>query len=116
MIILDFIFYIFVVVVFIQVIFNLFLFSNFSFSKEKKTNSNQVPVSIIICAKNEAQNLQKFLPKIIAQNYPSFEIVLINDASNDNSLEVMESFKAKYSNIKIGRLWSFIPSNVPLIL
>lgn len=101
MIILDFIFYIFVVVVFIQVIFNLFLFSNFSFSKEKKTNSNQVPVSIIICAKNEAQNLQKFLPKIIAQNYPSFEIVLINDASNDNSLEVMESFSSNNKNIRI---------------
>lgn len=101
MIILDFVFYIFIIVVCIQVIFNLFLFSNFSFSKEKKTNSNQVPVSIIICAKNEAENLKKFLPKIIAQNYPKFEIVLINDASNDNTLEVMESFSSNNTNIRI---------------
>jgi glycosyltransferase involved in cell wall biosynthesis len=101
MIVLDFVFYIFIVVVCIQVIFNLFLFSNFSFSKEKKTNSNQVPVSIIICAKNESENIKKFLPKIIAQNYPSFEIVLINDASNDNTLEVMESFSSNNKNIRI---------------
>jgi glycosyltransferase involved in cell wall biosynthesis len=101
MIILDILFYIFIIVVCIQVIFNLFLFSNFSFSKENKTNSNQVPVSIIICAKNEADNLKEFLPSIICQHYPTFEIVLINDASNDDTLEVMESFSARYKNIRI---------------
>ena len=101
MIFLDILFYMFLIVVGIQVIFNLFIFSNFSFLKIKEVNSKQVPVSIIICAKNEADNLRHFLPSIISQNYSEFEVVLINDASNDDTLEVMESFSAQNKNIRI---------------
>jgi glycosyltransferase involved in cell wall biosynthesis len=98
---LDLIFYLFIIVVFIQVIFYLFFFGRFAFIKPKENTSKHYPVSIIICAKNEAENLKKFLPSIISQNYPDFEIVLINDASCDDTLEVMETFSKKYSNIKI---------------
>lgn len=99
--ILDFIFYTFIVVVFIQVVYYLFLFRNFAFLNPKKTISKKIPVSVIICAKNEAENLRLFLPSIISQNYPDFEIVLINDSSSDDSLEVMEGFAKIHSNIKI---------------
>lgn len=60
-----------------------------------------MPVSVIICAKNEAKNLKTFLPLIITQNYSNFEIVLINDASHDETLQVMEGFSLQHSNIKI---------------
>jgi len=76
------------------------LFFNSFFKKEDQL-TDEIPVSVIICAKNEAKNLKEFLPSIINQNYSNFEIVLINDASSDNTLEVMESFKKKHSNIKI---------------
>ena len=101
MVVLDFVFYTFIVVVFIQVVYYFFLFKNFAFIKPEKTTSKKVPVSVIICAKNEAENLQRFLPSIISQNYPDFEIVLINDSSSDDTLEVMESFAKHHSNIKI---------------
>ncbi|WP_317192849.1 glycosyltransferase [Aureivirga marina] len=48
---------------------------------------------MLVCAKNEAENLKKFLPSIANQNYPNFEIVLINDASHDETLNVMEEFR-----------------------
>ena len=43
--------------------------------------------------KNEAENLIEFLPNIVSQKYPDFEIVLINDASTDKTLEVMKRFQ-----------------------
>lgn len=58
-------------------------------------------VSVLICAKNEAENLEKNLPYILEQEYQNFQIVLINDASIDNTLKVMESFAHRDSRIKI---------------
>ena len=45
------------------------------------------PVSVIICAKDEAENLKKNLSKILAQKYPEFEVIVVNDGSIDGSLE-----------------------------
>ncbi len=99
--ILDFIFYTFMVVVIIQVVYYFFLFRKFAFITPQKTASHKILVSVIICAKNEAKNLQLFLPSIISQNYQEFEIVLINDSSSDETLDVMENFAKAHSNIKI---------------
>ncbi len=101
MVFLDVVFYTFTVVVFIQVIFFIFFFGKFAFLKPIKKRRKNIDISVIVCAKNEAENLKNFLPSIISQEYPSFEIVLINDASSDDTLEVMEAFSEKHSNIKI---------------
>ena len=99
--ILDFVFYTFIVVVSIQVAYYLIVFSRFAFSKQQSNTLKNIPVSIIICAKNEAENLEKFIPSIANQDYHNFQIVLVNDASKDNSLDVMENLASKYNNIKI---------------
>ncbi len=101
MVFLDYIFYTFIVVVFIQVIYYLFFLGQFAFLKHKKNSQKETPVSVIICAKNEGENLKRFLPSITSQNYSNFEIVLINDASHDDTLEVMQAFSSQHSNIKI---------------
>ncbi|MFD0964946.1 glycosyltransferase [Pseudofulvibacter geojedonensis] len=99
---LDVLLYTFFGVTGILLIYYFFVFSRFAFSKTLKSKNNALPpVSVIICAKNEAENLKKFLPNIINQEYPNFEIVLINDASYDESLDLMEAFQKKHSNIKI---------------
>ena len=99
--IISLLFYIFVAVTAIQIIYYV-CFSTILFKvKKENTKKETIPVSVIICAKNEAENLEKFLPSIINQNHPNFEIVLINDASSDETLEVMENFKEKNNNIKI---------------
>ncbi len=99
--IITWLFYIFVAVSVIQIIYYV-CFSSFAFSKKEVKNNNQnLPVSVIICAKNEAKNLCQFLPSIINQNYSDFEIVLINEASIDDTLEVMKTFKNNNNNIKI---------------
>jgi len=72
----------------------LFFIGYFSFASAKESTSNSTPpVSVIICAKNEAENLKDFIPSILEQNYTDFEVILVNDASIDDTLEVMESFE-----------------------
>ncbi len=102
MLVLGVIFYSFVAVVVIQVLYYAVLFGSFSFSKSIKTSSNKdLPVSVIICAKNEADNIKRFLPSILNQDYKNFEVVLINDSSKDHTLDVYEDFKSMHDNIKI---------------
>ena len=62
---------------------------NFTSIPNTVTNNSDLPISVIICAKNEAENLKQFIPSILDQNYSNFEVVLINDASFDETLEVM---------------------------
>ncbi len=95
-----FLLYAFIATTVIQLLYFI-IFSKFSFAKNTKKTYKNTPVSVLICAKNEAKNLKQNLPLILNQNYSDFEVVLINDASNDDTLDIMESFKEIHSNIKI---------------
>ncbi len=101
MLVLDILFFTFIVVVFIQLIYYGVVFSRFAFAKSGKFTKKNISISVIICAKNEAENLKNFFPLILEQEYPNFEVILINDNSNDKTLEIMESFQAKNDNVKI---------------
>lgn len=81
----------------------LYFFSFFSFATSGFKNKihPEVPVSVIICAKNEEENLRNFLPAILDQDYPDFEVIVINDASSDNTLEVIEEFQKTDPRIQI---------------
>jgi biofilm PGA synthesis N-glycosyltransferase PgaC len=60
-----------------------------------------IPVSVIISARNEAQNLQTYLPFILTQNYPDYEVVVVNDCSYDTSDLVLEEFQLRYKHLKV---------------
>ena len=101
MLVLDILFYTFIIIIIIQLIYYGFIFSRFAFAKSKTPSQKNIAVSVIICAKNEAENLKQFLPHILEQDYPDFEVVLINDASHDNTLNIIEAFAKTHNNIKI---------------
>ena len=64
-----------------------------------KQHSNNLPlVSVIVPARNEQDNIQRCLLSLLAQNYPSFEIIVVNDSSTDYTLEIVR--KIKISSIK----------------
>jgi len=99
--VLDILFYTFIVIVIIQYIFYGYIFSRFAFAKPTKFKQKNIGISVLVCAKNEAENLRKFIPSIVEQEYPNFEVILINDSSTDDSLDIMKTFKAKHGNVKI---------------
>ncbi len=61
----------------------------------------QLPVSVIISARNEAINLEANLPVILDQDYQNFEVVVINDCSVDNSEQILKVLQQQYSNLKV---------------
>ena len=94
-------FYFFIVVVAIQALYYLVIFGKFAFAKALKSNPKKIAVSIIVCAKNEADNVARFVPLLAEQEYPDFEIILIDDASSDATLEIFEAFEKQYPNIRL---------------
>jgi poly-beta-1,6-N-acetyl-D-glucosamine synthase len=59
------------------------------------------PVSVVICARNESANLTQHLPKILNQDYPNFEVVVVNDASTDDTEGVLSNFQKTYTNLRV---------------
>ncbi|MBE8727875.1 glycosyltransferase [Flavobacterium hungaricum] len=98
---LIYIFYFFIAIVVVQLFYYLGIFGKFAFSKPQQITPKNIPVSVIVCAKNEEENVKKYVPLLAEQNYPDFEIVLIDDASSDETLEVFEEFEKQYSNIRL---------------
>lgn len=94
-------FYVFLFVVVIQLYFYVFLFGKFSFSKIKKIKLSNFPVSVIIASRNEANNLKENLPSILNQKHPNFEVIVVNDASTDESNTILELFQNQYKHLKV---------------
>ena len=93
--------YLFAFVVLVNCFYFL-LFSTFSLRKQRQEIlENHFPISLVVYAKNKASNLREHIPLWLNQQYPDFEIILVNDASFDKSLEVMEVFEKNNKTIKI---------------
>ena len=93
--------YFFIFIVIIQLAYYLGVFGKFAFAKAQKITPKRIPISVIVCAKNEEENVANFIPILAEQNYPDFEIVLIDDASSDGTLGVFEEFEKQYPNIRL---------------
>lgn len=82
----NFLLYLFVICCFYQVVYQLVLIIAIISKKNSihHASSNiQHSVSVVICAKNDAENLQKNLPFILEQNYPNFEVIVVDDGSDE---------------------------------
>ena len=73
----------------------------FAKSKPTLTPESKEPVSIIVCSKNEAQNLRANIPKWLAQDFHQFQLILINDASIDDTQDIIENFAKTDSRITV---------------
>jgi poly-beta-1,6-N-acetyl-D-glucosamine synthase len=62
--------------------------------------NEKFPVSVIICARNEAERLKKNLPLILEQDYPYFEVVVVNDCSEDDTEMVLAELKQNYPHLR----------------
>lgn len=69
----------------------------------KKTNeSHHLPaVSVIICARNEEDNLFKNLPAILTQDYPKYEVIVVNDMSVDESKHIIQAYQKQFPHLRI---------------
>lgn len=99
---------------FLQVVFWRFVFTNFwkappcSSPQHPDTGQAAAPypsVSIVICARNEAANLNRHLSGVLKQQYAGvFEVIVVDDASDDGSFAVLETHQKQYPNLRVLRV------------
>lgn len=93
----------FIGVVFFQILWYLIVFLRVAIHKNefKGSGSDLPPVSIVICARNEYNNLMNHLPILLKQDYPKFEIVIVNDCSDDETEFLLRNFQLENDNIAV---------------
>lgn len=91
----------FALITFIQLFYYLYFFRKLAFYKQPEfVKEQQQPVSVVICARDEAGNLVKNLPGVLFQEYPAtHEVILVNDNSTDETKYVIEEFKKSFKQI-----------------
>ena len=68
---------------------------------ERDLETVDLPISVIISARNEAENLPRFLPAILNQDYPNFEVVVVNDCSVDQTPQILLDMSKNYPHLKL---------------
>ncbi len=88
---------------FVQLFITLFIHARFSLHKPKDSNlsaENFPPVSIVIATRNEADNLYHNLPLLLTQDYPNFEVILVNHQSIDESSFLISAYMREFPNLR----------------
>ncbi|HYG18759.1 MAG TPA: glycosyltransferase [Ohtaekwangia sp.] len=82
-------FFVFLAAAAIQLIY--FIAFNIAFSKKTKNGEAHpsLPASVIICAHDEAANITTLIPALLQQNYPEFEVIIVDDRSNDSTFDLL---------------------------
>ena len=87
----------------IQLLYHWGMFSRVAFFKKKgrpKLDEELEPVSIVICARNEYDYLAELVPVLLTQDYPDYEIVIVNDCSDDETEEYLKEFTRHETIVK----------------
>ncbi len=86
----------------VQLLYSIFFFGRLAFWKNKAPKTDLPPVSIVIAARNESDNLYENLPKILDQEYPApFEVVVINNQSMDDSKYLLDALSRQFDNLVV---------------
>ena len=81
------------------IVYYLYFFTGLKY--EPSANESTIPVSVLIAARNERKNLEVNLPHFFNQDYPNFEIIVINDGSWDGTKDFLKELKLLHKNLKI---------------
>lgn len=74
-------------------------------AKQSRYDSPQEGVSVIITVNNNEELIAKNLPKFLNQNFPNFEVIVVDEASDDGSVDALNILSSQYPNLKISRLY-----------
>ncbi len=91
--------------VLVQLIYYLLIFTRLAFYGRGRSGRSVAPgVTVLVCAWNEKENLEELLPLLDAQEYPNFEVILLDDRSDDGSEEFIRESIQHWKNIRYIRI------------
>jgi len=90
------------VITLLQVLVYFLVFGQVAFHRSKPVAMQQWPaLSVIVAARNEADNLVEYLPKVLEQDYPNFEVIVVDDCSVDETPDVLRAMQQRYPHLKV---------------
>ncbi|MEP1087488.1 glycosyltransferase [Algoriphagus sp.] len=87
----------------VQAIYLLVIFGKVAFyagSKSPQTTKNEEGVTVVICAHNEFSNLKTLIPKLFEQDYPAFDVMIVNDRSTDSTKRLLEKMMESFPKLR----------------
>jgi cellulose synthase/poly-beta-1,6-N-acetylglucosamine synthase-like glycosyltransferase len=88
----------------IQLVYLLVIFGRTAWFKSiRKSSKNQIPeegVTVLVAAHNEFQNLKVLIPKLFEQDYPKFDVMIVNDRSTDRTKRLLEEMMGIYPKLR----------------
>ncbi len=94
---------IFLICLIIQLFYHWGVFSKVAFYKKNarpKLDEELEPVSVVLCARDAYEYLVELIPTLLKQDYPDFEIVVVNDCSDDETEEYLKDLERKEPKVK----------------
>ena len=80
---------VFFAIILVQVVFLLFFLTSLGRKPVPGDESVLHPVSLLVCAHDELDNLRELIPLLLAQDHPQFEVIIVNDRSNDHTYDFL---------------------------
>jgi len=94
-------FIIFSVAAFIQLLYFIFFLSA-TYQRDLEPAAAPQPVSILVCAHDEEENLKELIPLLLNQQYGApFEIIIVNDRSNDGTYDLLLELTKAHNNLRM---------------
>jgi cellulose synthase/poly-beta-1,6-N-acetylglucosamine synthase-like glycosyltransferase len=72
-----------------------------SFRRARRAGEGVAPLSVIVCAHNEIENLKQLVPLLLAQDHPDFEVIIVDDRSSDGSHEYLHESSKRYPRLRL---------------
>lgn len=96
-----------------QIFYTLFFYQRLLFFKIKKQIDFDFdkPISVIVAAHNEIENLKILVPLLLKQNYPEFELIVVDDRSEDDTYLYLLGEQRKDARLKIVRI-DYTPEHI----
>lgn len=87
----------------LQLLYLLMFFSRLALYRKKTSSQQQThPVSVVVCARDEARHLREHLPALLTQDYPStHEVLVVNDNSFDDTKYILDEFRRTYRQLHV---------------
>jgi len=85
----------------VQAAYYLVLFVRLAFARIRPDGGGNAPVTVIVCARNELENLRAHLPAVLEQDLDDLKVHVVNDCSWDNTEKALEEYADAYPRLKV---------------
>ena len=87
--------------VLIQLGYAFYYFIPFLWYRPPVRQAADFPVSVVLAAHNEAENLSRLIPALLQQNYPCFEVLVVDDRSSDDTKKNINNLSQIHARLRI---------------